>query len=119
MKNSIGLLILLFVTVINAQEVKHLNLEDAVLGYYKGLYPERKSLQWIDGADDFIIAENNRVLINYNLEKDSTLFSFNVLKKSFPAFNCFDIERSFFSSDIKICKISRVSGASNSSNRLS
>ncbi len=43
MKNSIGLLILLFVTVINAQEVKHLNLEDAVLGYYKGLYPERKS----------------------------------------------------------------------------
>ena len=85
MKNSIGLLILLFVTVINAQEVKHLNLEDAVLGYYKGLYPERKSLQWIDGADDFIIAENNRVLINYNLEKDSTLFSFNVLKKSFPA----------------------------------
>ena len=85
MKNSIGLLILLFVTVINAQEVKHLNLEDAVLGYYKGLYPERKSFQWIDGADDFIIAENNRVLINYNLEKDSTLFSFNVLKKSFPA----------------------------------
>lgn len=85
MKNSIGLLILLFVTVINAQEVKHLNLEDAVLGYYKGLYPERKSFQWIDGADDFIITENNRVLINYNLEKDSTLFSFNVLKKSFPA----------------------------------
>ncbi len=84
MKNSIGLLILLFVTVINAQEVKHLNLEDAVLGYYKGLYPEQKSLQWIDGTDEFIVTENNVVFVNYNLEKRPVLFNFDDLKKSFP-----------------------------------
>ncbi len=42
MKKSISILLLLFVTVLTAQEVKHLNLEDAVLGYYKGLYPEQK-----------------------------------------------------------------------------
>ncbi len=84
MKKLISVVFLFFVTIISAQEIKHLNLEDAVLGYYKGLYPERKSLQWIDGADEFIVTENNMVSVNYNLEKRPVLFNFDDLKKSFP-----------------------------------
>ena len=84
MKKSISILLLLFVTVITAQEVKHLNLEDAVLGYYKGLYPEQKSMQWIDDTDDFIIVENNSVLVNYNLEKRPAIFTLEDLQSAFP-----------------------------------
>ena len=84
MKKSISFLLLLFVTVITAQEVKHLNLEDAVLGYYKGLYPEQKSMQWIDDTDDFIIVENNSVLVNYNLEKRPAIFTLTDLQNVYP-----------------------------------
>jgi dipeptidyl-peptidase-4 len=84
MKKSISILLLLFVTVLSAQEVKHLNLEDAVLGYYKGLYPERKSLQWMDGTDDFIVTENNTVQVNYNLEKRPAILTLEDLQSAFP-----------------------------------
>ena len=84
MKKSISILLLLFVTVVTAQKVKHLNLEDAVLGYYKGLYPEQKSMQWIDDTDDFIIVENNSVLVNYNLEKRPAIFTLEDLQSAFP-----------------------------------
>jgi len=84
MKKFIPFLLLLFVTVLTAQEVKHLNLEDAVLGYYKGLYPERKSLQWVDGSDDYIVIENNTVHVNYNLSKRAALFSLKDLQQAIP-----------------------------------
>ena len=84
MKKFIPFLLLLFVTVLTAQEVKHLNLEDAVLGYYKGLYPERKSLQWVDGSDDYIVIENNTVHVNYNLSKRAALFSLEDLQQAIP-----------------------------------
>ena len=84
MKKSISILLLLFVTILSAQEVKHLNLEDAVLGYYKGLYPERKSIQWVEGTDDFIVTENNSVQVNYNLEKRSAIFTLEDLQSAFP-----------------------------------
>ena len=45
---------MLFVLVATAQEKKHLTLEDAVLGYYKGLYPKNKRVQWIKGANKTI-----------------------------------------------------------------
>jgi dipeptidyl-peptidase-4 len=84
MKKSISILFLLFVTILSAQEVKHLNLEDAVLGYYKGLYPEQKSMQWMDGTDDFIVTENNSVYVNYNLEKRPAIFTLEDLQNTFP-----------------------------------
>jgi dipeptidyl-peptidase-4 len=84
MKKSISILFLLFVTILSAQEVKHLNLEDAVLGYYKGLYPEQKSMQWMDGTDDFIVTENNSVYVNYNLEKRPAIFTLEDLQSAFP-----------------------------------
>ena len=85
MKKSISIFLLLFVTIISAQEVKHLNLEDAVLGYYKGLYPERKSLQWMEGTDDYIVTEGNLVQANYNLSRRPALFSLEDLQKAIPS----------------------------------
>jgi len=86
MKKSITLIIvLLFSTFLNAQKVNHLNLENAVLGYYKGLYPEQKSMQWIDGTDDFVVIEGNKVQANYNLSKQTTLFSLEDLQKAIPS----------------------------------
>ena len=85
MKKNLSIFLLLFVTIISAQEVKHLNLEDAVLGYYKGLYPERKSLQWMEGTDDYIVTEGNIVQVNYNLSKRPALFSLEDLQKVIPS----------------------------------
>ncbi len=85
MRKLISILLLLIVTVLTAQEVKHLNLEDAVMGRYKGLYPEQKSLQWIEGTNDFIAIENNIVYVNYNLEKRPALFSLEELQKAIPS----------------------------------
>ena len=85
MKKIITILLLLIVPFLTAQEIKHLNLEDAVLGSYRGLYPEQKSLQWIEGTDDYIITENNIVQVNYNLSKRAALFSFDALQKSIPS----------------------------------
>ena len=85
MKKFITILLLLIVPFLTAQEIKHLNLEDAVLGSYRGLYPEQKSLQWIEGTDDYIITENNIVQVNYNLSKRAALFSFDALQKSIPS----------------------------------
>ena len=84
MKKTLSIFLLLFVTIISAQEVKHLNLEDAVLGYYKGLYPEQKSLQWVEGTDNYIVTEGNIVQVNYNLSKQPALFSLEDLQKVIP-----------------------------------
>jgi len=100
MKKSITVFLLLFVTVLTAQEVKHLNLEDAVLGYSKGLYPERKSLQWVDGTDDYIVAENNIVQVNYNLSKRPALFSLEDLQKVIPSLKRMPYSFSKVTSDV-------------------
>ncbi len=85
MKKPLSIFLLLFVTIISAQEVKHLNLEDAVLGYYKGLYPKQKSLQWMEGTDDYIVTEGDIVQVNYNLSKRPALFSLEDLQKAIPS----------------------------------
>ncbi len=115
MKKSISILFLLFITVLSAQEVKHLNLEDAVLGYYKGLYPERKSMQWIDGTDDFIVVENNSVFVNYNLERRPAIFTLADLQKTFPelkrmpnSFSKVTTEEVFFTHNNAIVKYNYV-----------
>jgi dipeptidyl-peptidase-4 len=55
---------LLFITIfINAQETKHLTLEDAVLANYKGLNPARKTMQWVSNLDSFYYTENEVLFI--------------------------------------------------------
>ncbi len=58
MKKLLSTVCLLFLTIVSAQNSQHLTLDDAVLGYYKGLYPERKSLQWVEGEDSFAFVED-------------------------------------------------------------
>ncbi len=58
MKKLLSTICLLFLTVVSAQNTQHLTLDDAVLGYYKGLYPKQISLQWIEGEDRFAFAED-------------------------------------------------------------
>ena len=84
MRKSISILFLLFVALMTAQEVKHLTLEDAVLGRSKGLYPEQKAFQWIEGSDDFISVENEFVYVNINIDKRPVLFSLEELQKAIP-----------------------------------
>jgi dipeptidyl-peptidase-4 len=59
----IFLITFLFSTFVQAQE-KHLSMEDAVLGYYKGLYPKRvNGLNWVKDADNFVLSEKESFVI--------------------------------------------------------
>ena len=59
MKKSVTIVFFLFVTLLTAQETKHLTLEDAVLGYSKGLYPTQRPMQWLADSNTFSYKENN------------------------------------------------------------
>jgi len=89
MNKFFGIILFLIIGSVTAQEMKHLNLEAAVMGYYKGLYPEQKSLQWVDDSDDFIIIENDGVYIQYathtDLEQRTPLFNLEDLQVSIPS----------------------------------
>ncbi len=59
-------LVLLFFTLSNfiAQERKTLTLEDAVFGWWKGLYPEQlTNLQWADDVNLFLYRQGDRIII--------------------------------------------------------
>lgn len=62
MKKLIYLLLFSVVSLSVAQEVKHLTLEDAVMGRSKGLYPSNMSLQWISGTDDYAFTKDNSLV---------------------------------------------------------
>ena len=63
MKKYLIIPLLLFVFLASAQETKHLTLEDAVLGYYKGLYPAQKSLRWVTNSDTYSYLEDSMLFI--------------------------------------------------------
>jgi len=43
-------------------QTKELTLDDAVLGYYKGLYPENlRNLQWVKNSDIFMYQNNSEI----------------------------------------------------------
>ena len=84
MRKLISIILVFLGTTLNAQDIKHLNIEDAVLGYYKGLYPEQKSLQWMEETDDYVVIENDAVYVNYQLERKPAIFTLEELQRSFP-----------------------------------
>ncbi len=50
--------------LLHAQNKKQLTLEDAVLGYYKGLYPQRlQNLQWAQDTDLFLYKHNDTLFV--------------------------------------------------------
>jgi len=60
-KKTLELVLLLFIFTVSAQQ-KELSLDDAVLGYDKGLYPENlRNLQWLKNADVFFYQNSSEI----------------------------------------------------------
>ncbi len=78
--------ILLFILSwqISAQQ-KELSLKDAVLGYYKGLYPKTlRNLQWVKNTDDFMYRDGHKIIIKDADNKPEKTISFAELSKAVP-----------------------------------
>ena len=89
MKNFFGIIVFFLFASITAQEMSHLTLEDAVLSAYKGINPEQKSFQWIDGSDDFTLIENDGLFFLSSdlpdLGSKVPLFTLSDLQASIPS----------------------------------
>ncbi|MGV6846086.1 MAG: DPP IV N-terminal domain-containing protein [Lutibacter sp.] len=85
MKKIITYLFLTSLFIGFSQE-KTLTLNDAVLGYYKGLYPQRlQQLQWITNTNNYIYqTENQFVISSANNNQPVLNISLNQLKNQFP-----------------------------------
>ncbi|MGI9526585.1 MAG: DPP IV N-terminal domain-containing protein, partial [Weeksellaceae bacterium] len=72
-------------TSINAQD-KTLTLEDATLGYWKGLYPEQlQSLQWSQDNNTYIYIQNNELIYgDAESNQQSSIYSLENLQKAYP-----------------------------------
>jgi len=88
MKKIYTLVLLFLITALFAQEKKHLTVSDAVLGYYKGLYPERKSLQWIAGSNEIAVKNKNSLFANDAMRpemgKRTAFLTLEELQKTYP-----------------------------------
>ena len=86
MKKLIILVLLTLITMQAQAQQKHLNVEDAVRGYYKGLYPESlRGLQWIDGTDQYIYTDTEGYIIKDATNKIVQTVSLENLKMAFPS----------------------------------
>ncbi len=63
MKKLIIVFLFLVTSILTAQQPKHLTLENAVLGYYKGLYPKQLNMQWVSNTDSFAYNENDTLFV--------------------------------------------------------
>jgi len=83
MKKVITLLSILFLFQGYAQE-KELTLNDAVLGYYKGLYPKSmNSLQWLSPTK-YMYSKSNTYIINDVAKKTEEKITIANFQKTFP-----------------------------------
>ena len=66
--------------------LKELTLNDAVLGYYKGLYPSGiSSLKFIDGTDDYMYYEDKAYIIkDAATQKEKMKLDIDFFQKEFP-----------------------------------
>ena len=85
MKKSISGLLFLVFTLVFAQQ-KTLTLEDATLGYWKGLYPESlQSLQWLNAGNTYMyVADNNLILFDAETGKETRKIAFTDMQKAYP-----------------------------------
>lgn len=87
------LLSILFLSVffLGFSQQKELSIEDAVLGYYKGLYPTSlTNLQWIENTNTYVFQKENELIFTdaKNNEITSTL-SLEQLQKSYSTLKRF------------------------------
>ena len=84
MKKLIGLLFISISLQLTAQQ-KHLNIDDAVLGYYKGLYPKSlRALQWVSDTDNYSYMDAGAYLIKDVNKNELKKISLDDLQKSYP-----------------------------------
>ena len=93
MKKLLVILFLVITSISSAQDTKHLNISDAVLGYYKGLYPQRKSMQWISGSNEIAIRNKNSLFatsaMHPEFEKKTAFLTLKELQKAIPSIKRF------------------------------
>ncbi len=70
---------------------KELSIEDAVLGYYKGLYPKSLSnLQWLKNTDIYVQQkENSLIFTDAKTTKITSTLTLSELQKEYPALKKF------------------------------
>ena len=73
--SSILILFNLLHCIVSQETKKELTLEDAVMGYYKGLYPKNMyGLSWTDNNQLYIRENNNiNIYINFSTKKKKTI----------------------------------------------
>jgi len=84
MKKILYILLFILSWQLNAQQ-KELSLRDAVLGYYKGLYPKTlRNLQWVKNTDQFLYREGQGVVIKNTTNQALKKVNLEQLKKVLP-----------------------------------
>ncbi len=88
MKKFLYILLFILTCQTSPAQKKELSLKDAVLGYYKGLYPKYlDNFIWLKNTDTFLYKDGDSLVIkNASNEIEKTL-SLSVLKKSIPGLN--------------------------------
>jgi len=87
MKKLVGLLVAIISITVNiyGQQLKNLSLEDAVLGYYKGLYPESlRALQWVEGTDNYVYLDKDVYVIKDAAGQEVNRIVLSNLTKAYP-----------------------------------
>ncbi len=72
--------------ILGYSQQKELTLEDAVLGYYKGLYPiSYSNLQWVKNTNNYVFQEGNTlVFTNAKTTKVDKKINFEDFQKAYP-----------------------------------
>ncbi len=90
MKKIISFLFL-FIFFTGFSQQKELTLEDAVLGYYKGLYPSTlNNLHWVDNINTYTFQKDNElILTDAKSNKVTSSISLSQLQKTYPTLKHF------------------------------
>ena len=72
--------------ILGYSQKKELTIEDAVLGYYKGLYPSSlTSLQWVQNSENYVFQkENEFVFTDANTKKIVNKITLEDVQKEYP-----------------------------------
>ncbi|MEX1384095.1 MAG: hypothetical protein AB1Z17_11910, partial [Lutibacter sp.] len=72
--------------ILGYSQQKELTLEDAVLGYYKGLYPiSLSNLKWVENTNNYVFEkENEFIFTDAKTAKIVKKTSLEDLKKAYP-----------------------------------
>lgn len=91
MKSLFITLFVLTFSLSNFAQLKELTLEDAVLGHYKGLYPESlRNLQWVKNTNNFaFITEKGLEIKSAKNQKTVKTITLEELKKIAPSLEYF------------------------------